>query len=75
MSSGNALSPQDRAWEMAGLARQDGDHAEERRWTEVALGRPLRKRCWSCLGNGRIAYPYQPLEVCSDCKGTGAVDW
>ncbi len=26
----------DQAWEMAGLARQDGDKADEKRWTEEA---------------------------------------
>ena len=26
----------DRAWEMAGLARQDGDKVDEKRWTEEA---------------------------------------
>ena len=26
----------DQAWEMAGLARQDGDLADEKRWTQEA---------------------------------------
>lgn len=26
----------DQAWEMAGLARQDGDRADEQRWTDEA---------------------------------------
>lgn len=26
----------DQAWEMAGLARQDGDKADEERWTRTA---------------------------------------
>jgi DnaJ-class molecular chaperone len=31
----------------------------------------IRYRCWSCVGNGLIAYPYQPLITCPDCKGSG----
>jgi DnaJ-class molecular chaperone len=31
----------------------------------------IKYRCWACVGNGLIAYPYRPLETCSDCKGSG----
>ena len=30
------MSPEDRAWEMAGLARKDGDKAAEQRYTDEA---------------------------------------
>jgi hypothetical protein len=70
------MTASDRAWELAGLARQDGDHAEELRWTNIARGLPpetVRLKCWPCVGNGLIAYPRSPVITCPDCNGNGWV--
>lgn len=64
------MTPQDRAWEMAALARQDGDLNDAHRWIEVALGRPIRKACIYCNG-GMFIYPYRPIVPCVECHGTG----
>lgn len=37
----------DQAWELAGLARQDGDTADERRWTNRA--RELQRKIRECV--------------------------
>lgn len=29
-------------------------------------------RCWTCVGNGIISYPHEPIRRCPDCNGTGA---
>jgi len=70
------MNKQDLAWELAGLARQDGDHKDELRWTNIARGlpenTPERKLCWACVGNGIIRYPRTNLITCPDCNGTGS---
>jgi hypothetical protein len=35
---------EDQAWEMAGLARQDGDTKDEQRWTAEAQALAARRR-------------------------------
>lgn len=64
----------DQAWELAGLARCDGDSEAENRYTNIARGLPLetiRLCCWMCVGNGITSYPNCDVEVCVFCNGKG----
>jgi hypothetical protein len=64
------MTPADRQWELAGLARQDGDHEAERKHTAEArrlmgyVSRPAQADpkwyCDSCKGHG-----------CRQCNGNG----